>query len=51
MTTFLLLLLSLLFARVLADLTDDQVVAVKQTLAQGAQARYSHSFYLEIFPI
>jgi len=40
-STLLLLTLSLLFARVLADLTDDQVVIVKQRLAQGSQQRYS----------
>lgn len=41
--TILLLSLSLFFARVLADLTDDQVAAVKQLLAQGAQERYPNS--------
>ena len=34
-----LLSLSILFIPVLADLTDDQVVAIKQLLAASAQAR------------
>ena len=36
---FFLLTISILLAPVLADLTDDQVAAVKQRLAEGAEHR------------
>lgn len=50
MTSFLLLLFqSILFAPVLADLTDAQVAAVKQRLAEGAQRRYLPCPYLQTF--
>lgn len=42
----LLLSISILFFPVLADLTDDQVVAIKQLLAGSAQARYLPSLGL-----
>lgn len=42
MTLFFIFFLSVSipFASVLADLTDDQVAVVKQRLAESAQARY-----------
>ena len=46
-----LLSLSILFARVLADLTDAQAAIVKQRLAQGSQQRYLHSAHLDTFPV
>ena len=52
MTIFFLLLLfrSVLFVPVLADLTDDQVVAVKQLLADSAQTRYLSRLHLQSIP-
>lgn len=50
--TFLLLLLlfkSILFAPVLADLTDAQVAVVKQRLAESAQRRCLPCIYLQTF--
>lgn len=52
MTIFLLLLsLSLLFPRVLTDLTDAQVAIVKQRLSEGSRARFSHPFHSSMSPI
>lgn len=53
MTVFLLCLLSisLLLAPVLADLTDAQVAAVKQRLAEGSQRRYLSCFASKAFPV
>lgn len=41
---FFLLSVSFFLFPVLADLTDDQVIAIKQLLAESAQARYYHAF-------
>jgi hypothetical protein len=41
---------SILFVPLLADLTDDQVAAVKQLLAESAQNRYLPLFDLQSFP-
>ena len=52
--TFLLLLLlfkSILFAPVLADLTDAQVAVVKQRLAESAQRRCLPCIYLQTFSV
>jgi hypothetical protein len=40
MTTFFFLSISILFTSVLADLTDDQVAAVKQRLTESSHTRY-----------
>ena len=52
MSVFFLFLLSLsiFFSPVLADLTDDQVAAIKQRLAESAQARYLPCFHLLNLP-
>lgn len=50
MTLLLLLLFqSIIFTPVLADLTDDQVAAVKQRLAESAQRRYPPRIYPQTF--